>query len=111
MAKSYFWGVFVQDMQIDIIVFIACYTERKLKTGQKNAKKKLADRGGIDWWSSGKGKEGSIGGHPVRGKGVPPCPIHPLRSIPHICLFFTQAKFSEKKIYTESYTVNCQFTQ
>ena len=59
-------------MQIDIIVFIACYTERKLKTGQKNAKKKLADRGGIDWWSSGKGKEGSIGGHPVRGEGGTP---------------------------------------
>ena len=31
--------------------------------------------------------------------------------IPHICHFFTQAKFSEKKIYTEIYTVNCQFTQ
>ena len=30
-------------------------------------------------------------------------------TIPHICHFFTQAKFSEKKIYTEIYTVNCQF--
>ena len=26
-------------------------------------------------------------------------------------IFFTQAKFSKKKIYTELYTVNCQFTQ
>ena len=26
-------------------------------------------------------------------------------------IFFTQAKFSEKKIYSEIYTVNCQFTQ
>ena len=26
-------------------------------------------------------------------------------------IFFTRAKFSEKKIYTEIYTVNCQFTQ
>ena len=26
-------------------------------------------------------------------------------------LFFTQAKFLENKIYTEIYTVNCQFTQ
>ena len=33
------------------------------------------------------------------------------RTIPHICHFFTQAKFSAKKIYTEIYTVNCQFTQ
>ena len=32
-------------------------------------------------------------------------------NIPHICHFFTQAKFSEKKIYTKIYTVNCQFTQ
>ena len=29
--------------------------------------------------------------------------------IPHICHFFTQAKFLENKIYTEIYTVNCQF--
>ena len=26
-------------------------------------------------------------------------------------IFFTQAKFLENKIYTEIYTVNCQFTQ
>ena len=32
------------------------------------------------------------------------------KPIPHICHFFTQAKFSEKKIYTKIYTVNCQFT-
>ena len=31
--------------------------------------------------------------------------------IPHICHFFTQAKFLENKIYTKIYTVNCQFTQ
>ena len=31
--------------------------------------------------------------------------------IPHICHFLTQAKFLENKIYTEIYTVNCQFTQ
>ena len=31
--------------------------------------------------------------------------------IPDICHFFTQAKFLENKIYTEIYTVNCQFTQ
>ena len=31
--------------------------------------------------------------------------------IPHICHFFTHAKFLENKIYTEIYTVNCQFTQ
>ena len=31
--------------------------------------------------------------------------------IPHICHFFTQAKFFENKIYTEIYTVNGQFTQ
>ena len=28
----------------------------------------------------------------------------------HICHFFTQAKFLENKIYTEIYTVNCQFS-
>ena len=33
------------------------------------------------------------------------------RGIPYICHFFTQAKFLENKIYTEIYTVNCQFTQ
>ena len=32
-------------------------------------------------------------------------------AIPHICHFFTQAKFLENKIYIEIYTVNCQFTQ
>ena len=26
-------------------------------------------------------------------------------------IFFTQAKFLKNKIYTEIYTVNCQFTQ
>ena len=26
-------------------------------------------------------------------------------------IFFTQAKFFENKVYTEIYTVNCQFTQ
>ena len=26
-------------------------------------------------------------------------------------IFFTRAKFLENKIYTEIYTVNCQFTQ
>ena len=31
--------------------------------------------------------------------------------IPHICHFFTRAKLLENKIYTEIYTVNCQFTQ
>ena len=31
--------------------------------------------------------------------------------IPYICHFFTRAKFLENKIYTEIYTVNCQFTQ
>ena len=33
-----------------------------------------------------------------------------LRIIPHICQFFTHAKFLESKIYTEkrvNYTVNC----
>ena len=29
--------------------------------------------------------------------------------IPHICHFFTHAKFLENKIYTKIYTVNCQF--
>ena len=33
------------------------------------------------------------------------------QGIPHICHFFTLAKFSEKKIYTKIYTVNSQFTQ
>ena len=32
-----------------------------------------------------------------------------LRLIPHICHFFTRAKFLENKIYTKIYTVNCQF--
>ena len=31
--------------------------------------------------------------------------------IPHICHFFTHAKFLENKICTKIYTVNCQFTQ
>ena len=31
--------------------------------------------------------------------------------IPHICHFFTRAKFLENKIYTEIYTVNCPFIQ
>ena len=31
------------------------------------------------------------------------------KDIPHICHFFTQAKFLENRIYTEIYTVNCQF--
>ena len=31
--------------------------------------------------------------------------------IPDICHFFTRAKFLGNKIYTEIYTVNCQFTQ
>ena len=31
--------------------------------------------------------------------------------IPHICHFFTHAKFLENKIYTKIYSVNCQFTQ
>ena len=29
----------------------------------------------------------------------------------YLSFFFTQAKFLENKIYTEIYTVNCQFTQ
>ena len=32
-----------------------------------------------------------------------------LITIPLICHFFTEAKFLENKIYTEIYTVNCQF--
>ena len=32
-------------------------------------------------------------------------------NIPHICHFFTQAKFLENKIYTEIYTLNCLFSQ
>ena len=38
-------------------------------------------------------------------------PIKWSERIPNICHFFTLAKFLENKIYTESYTVNCQFTQ
>ena len=37
--------------------------------------------------------------------------VYKLCPIPHICHFFTLAKFLENKIYTEIYTVNCQFTQ
>ena len=33
------------------------------------------------------------------------------RIIPHNCHFFTLTQFLENKIYTEIYTVNCQFTQ
>ena len=32
-------------------------------------------------------------------------------TIPHNCHFFTLTQFLENKIYTEIYTVNCQFTQ
>ena len=35
--------------------------------------------------------------------------IIPKVGIPHICHFFTHAKFLENKIDTENYTVNCQF--
>ena len=34
---------------------------------------------------------------------------HNIITIPLICHFFTRAKFLENKIYTEIYTVNCQF--
>ena len=37
--------------------------------------------------------------------------IHNIHSYLIFVIFFTQAKFLENKIYTEIYTVNCQFTQ
>ena len=40
-----------------------------------------------------------------------PSQLFDLHHIPHNCHFFTLTQFSENKIYTKIYTVNCQFTQ